>query len=377
MYVTTLSLTTLAAPLRRVKAQYRIPAWHRGARLSCEAMDGDDRPGGRRVTLHDVAQAAGVSFKTVSRVINGEPTVASQTAARVEAAIDELGFRPDGVARSLRLRQRMQLVGLIVSDMTNPHVTALADGVEQTIRTRGHALVMANAGEDSPQERALITDLLRRGIDGLVVVPSGPEHGHLAAVARRVPLVLAHRPVDAIDVDVVLPDDHGATYDGVRDLLDRGHRRIAFIGDRAYIHNIQERLRAFQEAHRHAGVAVDQRLVVMDSHTAESAQAIVADLLAGPDAPSAVFASNNLNCLGTLMAVARAHASVEVVGFDELLLGELLDVPLTLLTYDQRELGRVAAELLLDRIDGATQPPRRVVVPVTARRLSSPPASRR
>lgn len=338
-------------------------------------MSGDDRSGGRRVTLHDVADAAGVSFKTVSRVVNGEPTVASQTAARVEAVIAQLGFRPDGVARSLRLRQRMQLVGLIVSDMTNPHVTALADGVEQTVRTRGHALVMANAGEDSHQERALIADLLRRGIEGLVVVPSGPEHGHLASVARRVPLVLAHRPVDALDVDVVLPDDYGATFDGVRSLLDRGHRRIAFIGDRAYIHNIRERLRAFRAAHQRAGVELDDRLILMGSHTAESAQAIVSDLLGARDAPSAVFASNNLNCLGALMAVARVRADVEVVGFDELLLGEFVDVPLTLLTYDQRELGRIAAALLLDRIDGAGRPPRRVVVPVTARRLSSPPAA--
>ena len=339
-------------------------------------MSGDDRSGGRRVTLHDVAEAAGVSFKTVSRVVNGEPTVASRTAARVEAAIAELGFRPDGAARSLRLRQRMQLVGLIVSDMTNPHVTALADGVEQTVRARGHALVMANAGEDSRQERALIADLVRRGIEGLVIVPSGPDHEHLAGVARRVPLVLAHRPVDATDVDVVLPDDYGATYDGIRDLLDRGHRRVAFVGDRAYIHNIHQRLRAFRAAHQHAGVEVDDRLVVMGSHTAESARGIVSDLLAGPDRPSAVFASNNLNCLGALMAVAAtraaARADVEVVGFDELLLGELLDVPLTLLTYDQRDLGRIAAELLLDRIDGTSNPPRRVVVPVTARRLSAP-----
>lgn len=336
----------------------------------------DDRPGGRRVTLHDVAEAAGVSFKTVSRVVNGEPVVAAHTAARVEAAIDQLGFRPDGAARSLRLRQRMQLAGLIVSDMTNPHVTALADGVEQTVRGRGHALVMANAAEDSDQERALIADLLRRGIEGLVVVPSGPDHGHLAGAARRVPLVLAHRPVDALDVDVVLPDDYGATYDGVRDLLDRGHRRIAFIGDRVYIHNIQQRLRAFRAAHERAGVDLDDRLIVMDSHTADSAQAIVAGLLDRHDPPSAVFASNNLNCLGALTAVARARAHVEVVGFDELLLGEFFDVPLTLLTYDQRELGRTAAALLLDRIEGATDPPQHIVVPVTARRLSPPTARR-
>jgi len=339
-------------------------------------MTDDDRHGGRRATLHDVADAAGVSFKTVSRVVNGEPTVAARTAARVEAVIDELGFRPDGAARSLRLRQRMQLAGLIVSDMTNPHVTALADGVEQTVRGRGHALVMANAAEDSDQERALIADLLRRGIEGLVVVPSGPEHGHLTAAARRVPLVLAHRPVEGLDVDVVLPDDYGATYDGVRGLLDRGHRRIAFIGDRAYIHNIRERLRAFRAAHERAGIGLDDRLIVMDSHTADSGQAVVSGLLDRHDPPSAVFASNNLNCLGALTAVARARADVEVVGFDELLLGEFFEVPLTLLTYDQRELGRTAAALLLDRIDGATDPPQHVVVPVAVRRLRPPAAGR-
>ncbi|HSK92378.1 MAG TPA: LacI family DNA-binding transcriptional regulator [Euzebyales bacterium] len=338
-------------------------------------MGGDDRFAGRRVTLHDVAEAAGVSFKTVSRVVNGEPSVAASTAARVEAVIDELGFRPDGAARSLRLRQRLQLAGLIVSDMANPHVTALAAGVEHAMRARGHAVVMANAGEDSSQERALIADLLRRGIEGLIVVPSGADHDHLAGVARRVPLVLAHRPVDALQADVVLPDDYGAAYDGVRDLLDRGHRRIAFIGDEAYIHNIQERLRAYRAAHQQAGVELDDRLVVMGSHTAESAHAAVSTLLQGRGAPSAVFASNNLNCLGALTAVAGAGADVELVGFDELLLGAYFGVPLTLLTYDQGELGRLAAGLLLDRIDGASHPARRVVVPVTARRLSAPPTA--
>jgi LacI family transcriptional regulator len=326
----------------------------------------------RRVTLRDVAVAAGVSFKTVSRVINAEPMVAPETAARVQAAIQRLGFRPDQAARSLRLGQRMQLAGLIVSDLANPHVTALAHGVEEAMRERGHALVVANADEDHEQEWALVDDLLRRHIEGLVIVPSGAEHAHLAEVAQRVPLVLAHRPVDGLDADVVLPDDYGATRQGVAGLLRRGHRRIAFIGDWTYIHNIRERLRGFRQAHDDAGVALDEALLVMGSHTAESAGEIVHELLDGPDPPSAVFASNNLNCLGVLLAVARSDAAVEVLGFDELPLAEFFAVPVTLLTYDQRELGRIAANLLLERLEGGSAAPRRVVVPVQARTYNAP-----
>ena len=244
------------------------------------------------MTLRDVAAAARVSIKTVSRVVNGEPRVASETARRVETAIRELGFRPDQAARSLRLGQRMQLAGLIVSDLANPHVTALAHGVEEAMRKRGHALVVANADEDHEQEWALVDDLLRRYIEGLVIVPSGSDHAHLAEVAARVPLVLAHRPVEGLDVDVVLPDDYGATREGVAELLLRRHRRIAFLGDWIHIYNIQERLRGFRDAHDDAGVALDERLIVMGSHTAESAEEVVRDLLASPDPPSAVSASS-------------------------------------------------------------------------------------
>jgi LacI family transcriptional regulator len=326
----------------------------------------------RRVTLRDVAAAAGVSAKTVSRVINHEPRVAPETARHVEDVIRRLGFRPDQVARSLARGQRLNLAGLIVSDLANPHVTALAHGVEQAVRASGHTLVMASADEDDEAERAIIAELLDRNVEGLVVVPSGSAHDHLETVAQRVPLVLAHRLVDGIEADAVVPDDLGATRLAVSSLLERGHRRIAFIGDWRFIYNIQQRLEGFVRAHVDAGVDTHDDLIVFGSHTAESARRIVADLLKAPDPPTAVFASNNLNCLGALIAVSQRGAQVDVLGFDEVPMAEHLGVPVTLLTYDQRALGSLAAGLLMSRLQGTSpDPPRRIVLPVRAVTLNT------
>lgn len=330
-----------------------------------------------RVTLQNVASAAGVSLKTASRVVNGERYVAVATAEKVRRAISELGFRPDQSARNLARGRRFRMAGLLITTLANPHVVALAHGVEQVLRREGYSLIIASADEDPEVERQLLQEFSERGVESLVLVPSGDSHDHLVDAAQQMSIVLAHRVIEGLHADSVAPDDRGASRAAVQELLEAGHRRIAFLGDLEFIYNIRQRYEGFLEAHAAAGVPVCDSLVVFDSRSAESATQRVTDLLGAEQPPTAIFASNNLNCLGTLVALREAGGSravggaagVDVIGFDALPEARYMDVPVTLLSYDQDELGQRAASLLVERASGQLGQPQRVVVPVTARQV--------
>lgn len=324
-----------------------------------------------RVTLQQVAESAGVSLKTASRVVNQEQYVSGPTAARVQRAIRELGYRPDSSARNLARGRRFRMAGLLITTLENPQVVALARGVEQVLREAGYSLVIASTDEDPEVERALLEEFLERGVESAVVVPSGSEHQHLSGAASRMSLVLAHRIVEGVDADMVAPDDFRATHEAVVTLLGEGHRRIAFVGDHAYFSNIQQRYEGFKAAHDDFGVAIDAGLVSMGHQTAESSSSCVNEMLFQRTPPSAIFASKNLNCLGTLLALRGKELDVAVVGFDELAEAAYLGVPVRLLSYDQSELGRIAAGRLLARANGDVSAPRRIVMPVTSRHVGS------
>lgn len=325
----------------------------------------------RRVTLQQVAEHAGVSLKTASRVVNAEQYVAAPTADRVQKSVRELGYRPDQSARNLARGRRFRMAGLLITTLANPQVVALARGVEQILRKEGYSLIIASTDEDPDTERALLEEFWERGVESLVVVPSGLDHSHLAEAGERMSIVLAHRMVDGVRADSVEPDDFTATYEAITALLSEGHRRIAFVGDHEYISNIQQRYEGFKAAHQRLGIEVDQNLVSFGHQTADSARACVSLWLKEEAPPTAIFASNNLNCLGVLQELRGHTASVDVVGFDELAEAEYLGVPVTLLCYDESELGRVAARLLVERASGGHVEPQRVTLPVQPRRISS------
>lgn len=328
----------------------------------------------RRVTLQDVADVAGVSAKTVSRVVNGEPYVAPATAAHVKDVVRRLGFRPDHAARSLARRQRLHLAGLIITSLTNPHVVVLADGVERVLRGAGYSLVIASADEDPDVERRLVAEFQDRGLDSLIVVPSGAddEHEHLVEASSTAALVMVHRVIEGVHADSVSPDDYGATRAAIGRLLAAGHRRVAFVGDQEHIYNTRQRYAGFRQAHEDAGVAVDLDMVVFGSRSSESATSTAHELITFANPPTAIFAANDVNCLGVLIAMQSIDEPLEVVGFDNVALAGHLGVPATLLTYDQSEMGSRAAQLLVSRVEHGGGEPRHVTVPVTAHRVGAP-----
>ncbi|MDS2173395.1 LacI family DNA-binding transcriptional regulator [Nesterenkonia sp. CL21] len=324
---------------------------------------------GRRVTLQDVATAAGVSLKTASRVVNGERYVAEATALKVRAAVRELGFRPHQAARSLARGRRLPMAGLLVTTLENPHVVALAHGVEQVLRAAGHSLIIASTDEDAEQERQLLENFQDRGVDSVVIVPSGDDHRHLVAASGRLSMVLAHRVIEGLEADSVAPDDWGATRTAVKALLHQGHARVAFIGDLEYIYNIRRRVAGYRQAHRELGVPVDELLLRFGVRTAAESRRAMAEMLDSPAPPTAVFASNNLLTLGVLEELHGQGETLAVVGFDDLPEARYFDLPVTLLAYDKAGVGRTAARLLLERAAAEDPAPRHVTMPVEARQV--------
>ena len=198
-----------------------------------------------RPTMRHVADMAGVSLKTVSRVINAEAGVTPATAERVTAAIAELGFERNDLAASLRHGRSSSTLGLVIEDVANPFYSAIAQAVEAAARDRGFLLITASAREDAERERELVSALLRRRVDALLIVPAGPDHRYLAASSRA---VFLDRPPLGIEADTVLLDDHGGARSAVGHLIAQGHTRIACVADDSELYTMRQRIAGYREA---------------------------------------------------------------------------------------------------------------------------------
>lgn len=322
-----------------------------------------------RPTMRDVARHAGVSLKTVSRVVNGEVGVRPDTTEKVNAAIAALGFRRNDIARALRGGKHTRSLGLVIEDVANPFYSQIARGVEEIARVHDLLVISGCSDEDPARERHLIRSLCERRVDGLLVVPSGNDHRYLIPeVNMGTPAAFIDRPPeDALEhdvlLDVVLLDNAGGARTAVTHLAEHGHRRIACLSDLPGIFTARERLLGYEKALRGHGVAVDESLVRAGQHDVAGAEAAMAELLDLADPPTAVFTGNNRLTVGALRAIQAAGSGTALVGFDDLELADMLATPVTVVAHHPAEMGRRAAELLWRRLAGEELPPQRVVLP--------------
>jgi LacI family transcriptional regulator len=317
--------------------------------------------------MRDVAALAGVSLKTVSRVINGATNVDPALAAQVRRAVSQLNYRPNLTASSLRRSDGRSLtVGLMLEDAANPYSASVYRSVEDVAALRGVGVLAGSLDEDPSRERELAGALLRRRVDGLIIVPAGADHSYLRHEQELgTPMVFVDRPPRLLAADSVMADNRGGAALGMRHLISHGHRRIAYLGDLTTIVTARERFAAYQEAMRDAGIAADPALVRHDLHTIEAAEAAAASLLALQDPPTALFSEQNLVTIGCVRALRAAGAQhrVALVGFDDFTLADLLDPPVTVVAQDPAAIGKLAAEILFRRIDGDRSEPGQHVVP--------------
>ena len=322
--------------------------------------------GSPRPTMRDVAEKAGVSLKTVSRVVNDEPGVAAATAERVVAAIAALGFQRNDLARSLRQGRSSSTLGLIIEDVSNPFYSAVAEAVERVARERGYLLITGSCEEDPELERELATSLLRRRVDALIIVPASRDHGYLVPLlAVGTPAVFLDRPPDGIVADCVLADDRNGARAAVEHLIAHGHRRIACLSDSDDLYTAGERRAGYRDALDGAGITPDEELLVAGSHDAGAAERHTRTLLDLPPErrPTAIFSANNRNTIGVLRALRDRSREIALVGFDDFELADLLSTPVTVVRSHPSRLGEQAAVLAFGRLNGDDGPARRVVLP--------------
>lgn len=316
-------------------------------------------------TLVDVAARAGVSLKTASRALNGEPHVADETRRRVVIAAEELAFRLNGPASMLRRGIRSTVVGFVTGDLANPFYAAIASGLEQELRGHGMQLVVASTDEDGARERELVDELVSRQVRALVVASTRASHVDMAVLQERgVRVVFVDRPPVGLQADAVLLDSAAGARLAVEHLLAHGHRRIGFVGDYSRLSTHLERLTGYGEALDAAGVTGWREWVREDRHDAASARSGMRDLLSLPEPPTAVFTSNNRVTIGALSALRGLAVPPALVGFDDFELADLLGV--TVVSHEPCEMGREAARLALEPTGpGRERAARRVVVPTT------------
>ena len=315
--------------------------------------------------MRDVAEKAVVSLKTVSRVINAEAGVATATAERVGEAIAALGFQRNDLARSLRHGLSSSTLGLVIEDVANPFYSTVAQAVEIAARERGFLLITASAREDPDRERDLVSALVGRRVDALLIVPAGTDQSYAETMRGRTAFVYVDRPPSGLDADTVLLDDAGGARQAVEHLLARGHRRIACVADRAEVYTARERVAGYEAALEAAGVALHPELIRPGNQEAEQAERVVGELLDLPPdrRPTAIFSANNRNTIGALHALADREDGVALVGFDDFELADLLGI--TVIRADAAQLGAEAAKLAFARLDGDERPPQRVTIPTT------------
>lgn len=326
----------------------------------------------QNVTVREVAEHAGVSPMTVSRTLSGGKNVRPEVQEKVWESVNELGYQRNENARSLRPGHSSGLIGVAITNLANPYYGEFAIGVEEEAAIWGRRILLGNTGEDPSRQQQLVADFVGRRVEGLIVVPaagSTAEHLLRDRLGDR-PLVLASRLTDGVDADAVLLDDVGGAERATQALIDAGHTRIAYLGTVASVFTGRRRLEGFERAHAAAGLTPDPELVRRGQQDVAAAEAAMRELLDLPEPPTAVFAGNNRNAIGAMMAIARRTTPgprPHLVSFDAFELAELSPVPLTVVEHDGRELGRRAAQMLMQRIEGGDGPPRIDELPVALR----------
>jgi LacI family transcriptional regulator, galactose operon repressor len=316
----------------------------------------------------DVAALAGVGLTTVSRVVNDKPGVSPATTARVRAAIEQLDYRHDMHASILRRSNRKTAtIGLVLEDVANPFMSALHRAVEDCARARGMLVFAGSCDEDGGREREFISALRTRRVDGIIVVPAGPDHSYLLPELRvGTAIVFVDRPPRFLDADSVTSDDRGGTLMAVSHLVEQGHRRIAYLGADLAIATAEARLQGYVDGLAAHGLAFDSALVRTGLRSVEDAELCVTEIVADRDAPTAVLSAQNYFTIGAYKALRSLglQQRIALVGFDDFPLAEMLDPPVTVVAHDPVELGRAAAQMLLRRLDGDRSASKHIVCPV-------------
>ena len=321
----------------------------------------------RKPTMSDVARLAGVGTMTVSRVLNGTVRVSEDTARRVQTAIDQLQYRPNELARAFR-GQRSRTIGLIIPYLYDPFFANCAHAVTTVAKEHGYSVIMTTSDESPDTEYIQAEQMLERNVEGLLVIPARLRQSRLTrALFGRTPVVAFDRPVPDPSLDVVLVQNTSGSHHIVQHLIKHGHQRICFMGLSRALFTINARFLGYRRAVQESGFMEDS---FFGCESQEETLSTIEGKLRGSNPPTAFFTSNTLATRYVFASLlhlgVRVPTDVALVGFDDFDLAELTSPSLTVVRQPAQEMGRVAANLLFDRIARGELPQtgKRIVLPV-------------
>jgi len=311
--------------------------------------------------LLDVANAAGVSLRTASRVLNDDPRVAAQTRQRVQETMLELRFQPDEMARSLRAGTDTA-IGFVVESIADPFFAEVIDAVELEMSRHGRPVLVTSTRRDQATERDVIERMLQRRIAGLLLSPTGGDHSWLDL--RRVPVVLVDRPAPGLIADLVEIDDQRAAFDATAHLIAHGHRRVAYVGDTPAIPTSAARLRGYRDALARHRIAADESLISTDGSTSQEAARALTAMVRGFRPPTAILSAATRASLGVVPALhAAGRTDIALVSFGDFPMADALRPAVTVVDHPGHQIGRTAAVRLLARLGQPALPVERIQVP--------------
>jgi LacI family transcriptional regulator len=315
-----------------------------------------------RARIKDVAALAGVSVATASRALANDPKVADQTKTKVLESAKTLRFRPNSIARDLRSGGVTTAIGYVIGDLVNPWYSQVAAGAEEVFRKAGLELIVATTESDPDREPLVVKTMLERRVQALLIVPLSDDHAYLEGERQLgTPLVFVDRPPVNLTADSIVLDNQGGMGLAVKSLLANGHRRIALLGGQESLWTTQQRIEGYQLALEAAGIAFDPNLVVYSSSALGDLDAAISRLTSLSTPPTALLTTHNRLTVGLLQTHKELLGKIALIGFDDFELADLLNI--SVIAHDPQELGRVAAEITLNRIKNPLGVPQSVVIP--------------
>lgn len=319
-------------------------------------------------TLEDVAREADVSVSTVSRALNNSKKVHPDTKKHVQDVADELGYKPSRVARRLRIQEgKASLLGLVIPDIQNPFFADVTRGVEDVAQKNDYALLLSNSDEDLEKQRLALDVLRTEDVDGVIVPPVGAEDPAIQELLDTdIAVVCVDRRMQNARVDTIVSDNERGAYEAVSHLIELGHERIGFIGGVPRISTLTERRQGYKRALRDHGLAVDQTLIKEATSHREREHTHLQELFALDVPPTALFTGNNRTTLRILSNLNERGVSVPeelaLVGYDDVPWSAALNPPPTVVDQPGYEIGRRAAEILLERLHDQSRSPTTVTL---------------
>lgn len=305
---------------------------------------------------------AGVSIATASRALASDPKVAEPTRNKVLDAAKTLRFRPNSIARDLRSGGVTTAIGYVIGDLVNPWYSQVAAGAEEVFRKAGLELIVATTESDPEREPLVVKTMLERRVQALLIVPLSDDHAYLEGERQLgTPLIFVDRPPVNLTADSIVLDNQGGMKLAIESLLRNGHRRIALLGGQQSLWTTQQRIEGYLAALNDFGIEFDSELIVHSTSALGELDRAISQLTSLSDPPTALVTTHNRLTVGLLQTHKELLGEVALVGFDDFELADLLNI--SVIAHDPQELGRVAAEITLNRVKNPLGVPQSAVIP--------------